>query len=348
MVRETDMLERKYWRAIYDEERKSFVVDEAGWIDGDPAIEYCFSFFGGDETSHQFGGLEKCWLDEHNLVTGEFFTFGDYATEEAFQTDVEQILVEARDRSKSENLDHFLAVIDVVKEHAVHAELEDDDIFLCEGLFEDGPEDAYTLRDGIINDSRLHDHVERSKDECWRLHTAHVVDAENNTLGWALVVLLYPALTSKATEEDVQSTSRAELLEIDHWHDKSAAGLALDMTYRFMTQGGRLEDPDLAFSNDSEVFEFLSVQMSHEEIPTPEWEVLEGDALGTFINGERALVRDNSRWHPHKTDLVTRYAMETGLSPHFADQLHAYLLDNLQLTEKFDENSPWRFLDEEE
>ena len=56
------MLERKYWRAIYDAERKSFVVEDAGWIDGDPAIEYCFTFFGGDETGHQIGGLEKCWL----------------------------------------------------------------------------------------------------------------------------------------------------------------------------------------------------------------------------------------------------------------------------------------------
>jgi hypothetical protein len=348
MMRDNHMPERRYWRAIFDDERKSFVVDEAGWIDGDPAIEYCFTFFGGDKSGYQFGGLEKRWLDEHNLVTGEFFAFGDYATEDEFQADVEQILVEAKDRSKSENLDHFLAVIDVVKEHAVRAELEDDDIFLCEGLFEDGPEDAYTLRDGIFNDSRLHDHVERSKDECWRLHTTQVVDPENKPLGWALVVLLYPDLTSKATEAEVQSASRAALLEIDHWHDKSAAGLALDMTYRFMTQGGRLEDPDLAFSNDSEVFDLLSVQMSHEEGVVPEWEVLEGENLRAFLSGERALVRDRSRWHPHQTDLVTRYAMETGLSPHFADQLHAYLLDNLQLTEEFDEDSPWRFLDEEE
>ena len=144
------MLERKYWRAIYDNERKSFVVEEAGWVDGDPAIEYCFTFFGDDETGHPFGGLEKCWLDDHDMVSGEFFAFGDYATEEEFQADVEQILSEAKDRSKSENLDRFLAVIDVVKERAVLAELEDDDIFLCEGLYEDGPEDAYTLRDDIF------------------------------------------------------------------------------------------------------------------------------------------------------------------------------------------------------
>lgn len=341
------MPERRYWRAIYDEARKSFVVDNAGWVDGEPVIEYCFTFFGGDDTGYQFGGLEKCWLDEHNLVNGEFFAFGDYATEEAFQAEVEQILLEAKERSKSENLDYFLAVTDVVKEHAVHAEIEDDDIFLGEGLFEDGPEDAYTLRDGIFNDSRLHDHVERSKDECWRLHTTQVVDAENKPLGWALVVLLYPDLTSKATEEDIQSASRAELLEIDHWHDRAAAGLSQDMIYRFMTQGWRLEDPDLAFSNDSEVFDFLSVQMCHEEIITPEWQVLEGDDLTALLNGEQALVRDKARWYPYQTDLVTRYVQETGLSPHFADQFHAYMLDTLRLTEKFDEDSPWRFLDEE-
>jgi hypothetical protein len=344
-MRDNDMLERKYWRAIYDEERKSFVVGNAGWVDGEPVIEYCFNFFGDDDDS--FGVLEKCWIDEHGTVAGEAFAFGDYATKKNFQKAVEQILIEAKDRSKSENLDHFLAVIDVVKEYAVLAEFEDDHIFLYEGLFEDGLEDAYTLRNGV-NDSRLHDHVERSKDECWRLHTAHIVNTEHNTLGWGLVVLLYPELTSKATKEEVQSASRAELLELDHWQDKSAAGLSVDMTYRFMTQGGRLEDPDLAFANDSEIFEWMSVQMTHEETIMPEWEVLEGAGLRAFLNGDQALVRDKSRWYPHKTDLVTRYAMETGLPTHFADQLHAYILDSLRLTEKFDENSPWRFLDGEE
>ncbi len=37
-----------------------------------------------------------------------------------------------------------------------------------EGLFQDGPEDAYSLRDGEDH-PRLHDHVE-CEDECWYLH----------------------------------------------------------------------------------------------------------------------------------------------------------------------------------
>lgn len=234
----------------------------------------------------------------------------------------------------------------MIKERAIVSEIDDEGIFHFEGLFEYGPEDAYTRREGIFEESRPHHHVERSKDEFWRLHSVKVVDAGDNTLGWALVVLLYPDLTSNATKEEVQTASCAELLELEHWHNKSAAELSRAMTDHFMTQGGRLEDPDLTFSNDSEVFDFLSVQMSHGEIPVPEWEVLAGDDLRDLVNGERALVRDTSCWYPNDVDLFMRYATETGLSPHFADQLHAYLLDNMGLSEEFDEDSPWRFLDE--
>jgi hypothetical protein len=40
-VRDTDLLERKYWRAIYDDECKSFAVEEVDWIDGDPNAVPC-------------------------------------------------------------------------------------------------------------------------------------------------------------------------------------------------------------------------------------------------------------------------------------------------------------------
>ena len=34
------MLDRKHWRAIYHDDRKAFVVEDAGWIADEPVIEY--------------------------------------------------------------------------------------------------------------------------------------------------------------------------------------------------------------------------------------------------------------------------------------------------------------------
>ena len=94
----------------------------------------------------------------------------------------------AEETTHEENLNFFLAVIDIVKERAVETELEDESIFVFDGLFEFGSEDAYSWRSYVPE--RLHDHIERTKRECWGLYVAMVVDTEQKTLGWILCVVL--------------------------------------------------------------------------------------------------------------------------------------------------------------
>ena len=76
------MLDRAYWRAVYDEERDSYVVAQAGWRDGEPQIEYRFTYFPGDEDDDlaQMSGLDKWWLNEDGYAEGEFFAFGNHGT----------------------------------------------------------------------------------------------------------------------------------------------------------------------------------------------------------------------------------------------------------------------------
>ena len=63
-----------------------------------------------------------------------------YDSEAAFDTDVEQILREAREVSVKGNIDEFLAVTDIVKRRAVMLGYEDEVIEDLEGLFQDGPD----------------------------------------------------------------------------------------------------------------------------------------------------------------------------------------------------------------
>lgn len=44
------IVEPKYWRAIYDEARDAFIVGQAGRSNGEPVIEYRFSFLEDDDT----------------------------------------------------------------------------------------------------------------------------------------------------------------------------------------------------------------------------------------------------------------------------------------------------------
>ena len=172
------LLSRQYVRAKFNAHRGSYVSTEAEWIDGEPSVEYHF-MAQEDEDKPGFweGGLEKFWCDEDENWYGEFFVFGEYKSETDFDTDVDQILCEAREVSVKENVDEFLAVTDIVKRRAVALDYEDNTIEDLEGLFQDGPEDAYTLCD--LGDSpRLHHHVE-CEDECWYFHTAPVIDTEN-------------------------------------------------------------------------------------------------------------------------------------------------------------------------
>jgi hypothetical protein len=73
-----------------------------------------------------------------------------------------------------------------VKERAVEAELEDDSRFDFEGLFELGSKDAYSQRAYVPE--RLHDYIERTRDECWQLHVMRVVNSQQNNLAGVSVL----------------------------------------------------------------------------------------------------------------------------------------------------------------
>lgn len=340
------MLDRKYWRASYDEERDSFVVKQAGWIDGEPLIEYRFTYFSTDEDDDitQTGGLDKWWLNDDGSAEGEVFAFGKYTDQAAFDADVERILQEAGKRAQDDNLDFFLAVIDIVKERAVEAELGDDTLFNFEGLYVMGSEDAYSTRP--YENDRLHDHVERPNDECWRLYVARVVDPLQKLLGWSLCVVLYPALSSGATAGEIDASEFAHILELKHFRAYSEAVIAVNGTLQFMLEDGRVEEPDYAFMDDSEVFELMSVQSSNEQTIEPEWDILEGTVLRAFLDGKQPLVRAFEHWHPRQEDAVAHVAEVMELPLHIADQLYAQMLESMKISEPLDKDSPWRTLND--
>jgi len=195
------------------------------------------------------GGLEKFWIDEDGGHYGEFFVFAEYDTEAAFNVDVEQIRREAREASIKQNIDQFLAVTDIVKRRAVASGYEDNTIENLEGLFQNGPEDAYTLCD--IGDSpRLHDHAE-CEDECWYLHVAQVVDTEKQALGWGLFAVHLLDVSPNASKAKIESANRARILLLDRLHTKHDAKLAQHDFEHFM-ETERIDNPEYAYMNDTE------------------------------------------------------------------------------------------------
>ncbi|MCC6803489.1 MAG: hypothetical protein IT319_11445 [Anaerolineae bacterium] len=305
-----NMLDRNYWRATYDQERGAFVVEQAGWVEGEPQIEYRFTYLSFEENEEIAcqGGLDKWWLNGDGSAAGEFFAFGKYPDQVAFDAAVEHILQKAEQRAQDDNLDFFLVVIDIVKEQAVEAALEDESLFDFEGLFELGSEDAYSQHP--YGSDRLHDHVARTKEECWRLQVARVVDPQQKLLDWSLCVVLYPTLSSQASMDEINAAEEAHTLELSHFDSYSEAVIAINGTLQFMLEDGRVEEPDYAFMDDSEVFELMSVHASVEGIIAPEWDTLKGASL-----------------------------------LHVADQLYARLLESMKIVEPLEDDSPWREFD---
>jgi hypothetical protein len=146
--------------------------------------------------------------------------------------------------------------------------------------------------------------------------------------------------------EEIEVAEVAEILELNHFHTYTEAVLAVNGTLQFMLKGGRVEEPDYAYMDDSDVFELMSVQCSVEGIIAPEWEVLEGAALHRYLDGTQALVRSAEHWHPRQADSVAHVAETTNIALHIADQLYAQMLDTLKISEPLDNNSPWDTLND--
>lgn len=245
------MIVPQYIRAVYDGKRGANISEAATWIDGEPSLEYRFVLMENEgETPSWQGGLEKLWLDEDGDEYSEVFLFAEYDQESAFDADVAQIQQEAKQLAGRDNIDLFLAVTDIAKRRAVLLGYEDEVFGDFEGLFEDGPEDAYALRDW--DDSpRLHDHVECAN-ECWYLHVAAVVDSDKQPLGWGLFAVHLPDLTSDASIDAARNARRARILLFDHQKAKRDAQLAKHSFESFM-ESERLDNPEYAYMDDTEV-----------------------------------------------------------------------------------------------
>src|SRR5664279_964277 len=159
------MTDAWYLRALYDKSSGAYISTGARWVEGEPSLEYRFTLIESEDESVAWqGGLEKYWLEEDDHPCGEVIVFAEYDNEAAFDAEVAQIQQEAKERSLRENIDEFLAVTDIVKQRTILLGYEEEDLEDMEGLFEDGPEDAYSLRDWDDR-PRLHHHVECA-DEC--------------------------------------------------------------------------------------------------------------------------------------------------------------------------------------
>ncbi len=334
------MINSKYIRAEFDKDRGSYISSEADWIDGEPTIEYHFMAQENEDKSDSWqGGLEKFWCDEDEDWYGEFFVFGEYASESDFDADVDRILREAKEVAVKENIDEFLAVTDIVKQRVVQNGFEDSTIEDLEGVFQDGPEDAYTLTD--LGDSpRLHHHVE-CEDECWFFLIAPVVDTEKQELGYGLFAIHLPDLASNATQAEIENANRARVLLLDHLNNMRDAGLAKH-GFAYYMETERVDNPEYAYINDSEVLAGAAIAAEwDDETNTVIWEEYDGKALRDFLNGTVPYAVLREKWQPRDESLVDRFFKDHPQPPWLEEQLRAALDDHAGVEPDTDDDSPW-------
>jgi hypothetical protein len=328
------MAEWWYRRAIYNEEQQAYIAQHR---DGSE-VSYSFeSLEPEDDERYPMLAICKEWEDEDNGTIGEMWAFMTLDKPEPFQKIVDDLLANARETAVEENVDEFLAVIDIIKHHAIEDDFDDESLEDIEGLFLIGPADAYTQRE--YDPERLHHHVERPDDECWQIDVARVVSAGEPTreLGWACYVIHYPELTSAATEAEVEQAQSAQLLDLEHHIDEVGARVAALHLQKFMEEGDRVQNPEYAYTNDTLMFEFMSVLSRDENEHCPTWQQLSGEALQAFRQNP---VLSRSAWFPR--DVFRELAEATDISPAHADQMAAMWRDMFGVDpEPFKKDSPF-------
>ncbi len=335
-------METQFIRAEYDDKRQSFISEIADWIDGEPSLEYRFSL---EETDYSWqGGLEKRWIEADREHYSEFYAFGEYRDKQAFEADVSEILAQARAKAETENIDDLLAVIDIVKERAVDQDYDDEAVEEFEGLFQNGPEDAYSFCD-IGADYRLHHHIERD-DECWFLRTLPVVDQDNKPLGWGLFAVHLPELNSTATRDEIREAKHARILLLDHCRDKADALYAKHGFEYLMEDGERVVNPEYSRMNDTEAMGFFARNAEwSDELEAFVWQEYSDESLVAFLNGTKPYVCDRSQWMPREKRIVDHFFDDHPQPTWLEDQLRATLDDQMGIESDIDEDSPWNDLD---
>ncbi len=338
-------MEPQYIRAEYYNKRKSFISEIADWVDGEPTLEYHFTLEENDSVDYLWlGGLEKCWIEPDGKHYSEFYRFGQYRDEQAFDANINEILAQARIKAEEENIDDLLAVIDIVKEQAVDQDFDDEAVEEFEGLFQNGPEDAYSFCD-IGADYRLHHHIERD-DECWFLRAMPIVDEENSPLGWGLFAVHIPELTSTATKDEIQQAKHARILLMDHCRDKAEALYAKHGFEYLMEDGERVENPEYSRMNDTEVMALFARNAEwSDELDTFVWQEYTGESLKAFLNGSMPYICNRSHWMPREKPIVDQFFEEHPQPAWLEDQLRTALDDQMGVEPDTDEDSPWNNFD---
>jgi len=306
-------------RAFYDEKSDAYVSEAVFWAEEEPSLVYKFSLLENAEQPDRFdGGLLKEWQDDSSDVEGEFVTFATYASEAEFKADVNAIRAEAEQHADDENLDGFLAVIDIVKKRAMDNGFLDEEEWLdLEGLFEMGPQDAYTLRDML--DVRLHDHVECDP-ECWQLRVSKVSDEQGSILGWGVLAFHFLDLPEDASRDAINRADHARVLLMEHHHTIRNAKLGVSGIVRFM-EGTRLDDPDLAYMNDTEILE--SIAYGADDPSVSLWSEKSGEELHSLMNEKTLFVCNRADWQPRTQTPLDRFLAEHPQPVWFEDQFRA-------------------------
>lgn len=328
-----------YRRAIYYPQRQSFVVDDAGWLNVDtPNIEYRFRYDSGA------GMLTKMWVDDEETCAVEDYVFGHFDDQTTFDHMVQVICQSAHEISESESLDYFTAVIEEVKEyseaHGIVAASPSN-----QSLFWNGLEDAYTRRD--LSTPRLHQRVDKSQKNCWGTEIVEVFDPNGTSLGWAVIALICPDLTSSASVETRRAATVVEILELVHRHTQKEAYISQKGVHDFMTKDGRVQDPEYAALRDRDILESISVACSQEKITDPPWHTLTKQELQALHTAQLTLTQAPQRWHPIDDDSVDYIAEEYDMPRHLAEQYYARYLDSLNVDLLLAGKRPWWHIEDD-
>jgi hypothetical protein len=153
-------------------------------------------------------------------------------------------------------------------------------------------------------------------------------------------VIHYHELTSGASEAEIAQAQSAQLLDLEHHIDEVGAQVAALHLQKFMEAGDRVQNPEYAYTNDSLMFEFMSVLSRDENEHCPTWQQLSGEALQVF---RKNTVLSRSEWYPR--DVFRELAEATDISPAHADQYAAMWRDLFGIApQPFKEDSPFRDL----
>jgi hypothetical protein len=112
------------------------------------------------------------------------------------------------------------------------------------------------------------------------------------------------------------------LLDLEHHTDEVGARVAAIHLRKFMEEGDRVQNPEYAYTNDTLIFEFMSVLSRDENDHCPTWQQLSGGALRAFRQNP---VLCRSEWYPR--DVFRELAEATNISPAHADQMKAMWRD---------------------